>query len=151
MSGFQKLTINVKKLKHCPALPEYAEPGASGMDAHAAISEPMIVGPTQHVLVPTGICVEIPEGFELQVRPRSGMSLNTNLMVLNSPGTIDSSYRGEIKIIMGNMGNGSATINPGTRIAQLVLCPVWQVQWNLVNELSESARGSGGFGSTGAI
>ncbi len=134
-------------------LPCYADHGCAGMDVRASfVEDTMTIQPNEHVCIPTGLCVEIPPGYEIQVRPRSGMSLNTNMMVLNSPGTIDSSYRGEIKIIMGNMGTSSHVIARGSRIAQFVLAPVIQAQWDEISNASEfsaTTRGSGGFGSTG--
>lgn len=109
----------------------------------------MVLAPGERKLIPTGLSMEIPLGFEIQVRPRSGLSFKTGLMVVNAPGTIDADYRGEIKVILGNLGQNDEVITHGDRIAQLVLCPVWQASFEVASELSETERGSGGFGSTG--
>jgi dUTP pyrophosphatase len=149
------ITVKVKKLSHFDesfALPSYETTGAAGADVRASLgpSEKMILKPGERVLGPTGLSMEIPHGYEIQVRPRSGMSFKTGMMVLNSPGTIDSDYRGEVKIILGNLGKNDEVINHGDRVAQLVLAPVTQASYVLTNEdLSETARGAGGFGSTG--
>jgi dUTP pyrophosphatase len=147
-------TILVKTLEHWDnsfTLPFYASVGAAGADIRVCSPDrsSIIITPGQRVLIPTGLSFEIPQGFEIQVRPRSGISLKTPLMVVNSPGTIDSDYRGEIKIIIGNFGNESYKIEHGERIAQIVLSPVWQAKFVLSNNLSDTERGSGGFGSTG--
>ena len=149
------ITVAVKKLSHYDeafSLPSYETTGAAGADIRACLGpgEKMILKPGERVLVPTGLSMEIPQGFEIQVRPRSGMSFKTGMMVLNAPGTIDSDYRGEIKIILGNLGKIDEVINHGDRVAQLVLAPVTQASYVLTNEdLSTTVRGSGGFGSTG--
>jgi dUTP pyrophosphatase len=132
-------------------LPKYETAQAAGADLRASLGadESMIIKPGQRVLVPTGMAFEIQAGFEVQVRPRSGLSLKTGLMVVNSPGTIDADYRGEVKIIMGNLGDKDEVINHGDRVAQMVLMPVPQAQFEIVEELSDTQRGSGGFGSTG--
>lgn len=138
----------VNKSKH--GLPQYETSGASGMDAKANLDVPQIeVRPGEIVLVPTGLYVEIPMGLEIQARPRSGLSYKTKMRVSNSPGTIDSCYRGEIKIIMENTGEDGFLIKDGDRIAQLVLCPVIRCEWVEVEQLTETDRGEGGFGSTG--
>lgn len=150
-------TVNVivKKLSHYDesfALPSYETTGAAGADVRANLGagEKLLIKPGQRVLIPTGLVVEIPAGYEIQVRPRSGLSFKTGLMVVNSPGTIDSDYRGEVKIIMGNLGLTDEVINHGDRVAQLVLAPVIQASFIETNDsLSETARGTGGFGSTG--
>lgn len=130
-------------------LPEYATIGSSGMDIRANISEPMVLQPSERVLVPTGLFVEIPLGYEIQIRPRSGLAIKQGITCLNTPGTIDADYRGEIKVILINLSEEPQTINPADRIAQMVVQKVEQVQWVPVAELNESERGSGGFGSTG--
>lgn len=130
-------------------LPKFETDGAAGVDLRA--SETVLIPSKGTVLVPTGLFVEIPQGFELQIRPRSGMSLKTKLRVANAPGTIDSDYRGEIKVIMDNIGEESVAIASGERVAQAVLCPVSQFSWVEKNNLSETGRGEGGFGSTGNI
>ena len=146
----QKVTVKVKCLDHFKGeLPKYETSGASGLDVRACLDQALILEPGQRVAVPTGLSVEIPMGYEIQVRPRSGWALKEGMMVLNTPGTIDSDYRGEIKIILANLGNRPVKIHDQDRIAQLVLCPVVQLHWESVDELSHSDRGEGGFGSTG--
>jgi dUTP pyrophosphatase len=147
-------TLKVKLLenfdKELP-LPKYETPQAAGADLRASLGkgESMIIKPGQRVLVPTGMAFEIEAGYEVQVRPRSGLSLKTGLMVVNSPGTIDADYRGEVKIIMGNLGQSDEVISHGDRVAQMVLMPVPQATFEIVESLSDTKRGSGGFGSTG--
>ncbi len=131
-------------------LPAYATLGSSGMDIRASIVEPMVLQPAERVLVPTGLFVEIPLGYEIQIRPRSGLAIKQGITCLNTPGTIDADYRGEIKVILINLSAEAQTILPGDRIAQMVVQKVEQVQWVAVSELSGSDRGSGGFGSTGS-
>jgi dUTP pyrophosphatase len=130
-------------------LPEYATIGSSGMDIRANIAEPIVLEPLSRDLVPTGLFVEIPLGYEIQIRPRSGLAIKQGITCLNTPGTIDADYRGEIKVILINLSAEAQTILPGDRIAQMVVQRVEQVQWVQVEELNESERGSGGFGSTG--
>ena len=149
------ITVKVKKLSHYDEsfnLPTYETTGAAGADVRASLGtgEKLLIKPGERVLVPTGLSMEIPHGYEVQVRPRSGLSFKTALMVLNSPGTIDSDYRGEVKIILGNLGKTDEVINHGDRVAQLVLAPVTQASYVVSEtELSDTARGAGGFGSTG--
>jgi dUTP pyrophosphatase len=147
------MTLKIKKLSHYDEklpLPSYETPGAAGADVRACLTNgTLIIKPGERVLVPTGLSVEIPKGFELQVRPRSGLSLKTNLLIVNAPGTIDSDYRGELNIIMGNFGVRDEIIRHGDRIAQLVIAPVWTFTCEVVDCLEGSARGTGGFGSTG--
>ncbi len=149
------IDVKVKKLSHYDEsfpLPSYETTGAAGADVRASLGtgEKLLLKPGERVLVPTGLSMEIPHGYEIQVRPRSGLSFKTGLMVLNSPGTIDSDYRGEVKIILGNLGTKEEIINHGDRVAQLVLAPVTQARYVITtDELSETVRGSGGFGSTG--
>jgi dUTP pyrophosphatase len=128
-------------------IPKYQTEGAAGFDLHAV--EHYILTPGETILVSTGIAVAVPKGFELQIRPRSGLSLKTGLRVANAPGTVDEDYRGEIKVIMQNTSNETAFIAAGDRIAQGVVCPVVQVEFEAVTELDETERGSNGFGSTG--
>jgi dUTP pyrophosphatase len=142
------LTIKIVNQSNNP-LPEYATMGSSGMDIRANISEPMVLQPSERVLVPTGLFVEIPLGYEIQIRPRSGLAIKQGITCLNTPGTIDADYRGEIKVILINLSNEPQTIHSADRIAQMVVQKVEQVQWVPVSELNESERGSGGFGSTG--
>lgn len=132
-------------------LPEYATLGSSGMDIRAFMEEPMVLQPSARVLVPTGLFVEIPLGYEIQIRPRSGLAIKQGITCLNTPGTIDADYRGEIKVILINLSSEPQTLMPGDRIAQMVLQKVEQIQWVPATELAASDRGVGGFGSTGKI
>lgn len=131
------------------SLPAYATDGAAGMDLAAAIPAARILGPGERAAIPTGFAVALPDGFEGQVRPRSGLALRQGVTVANAPGTIDSDYRGEISVVLVNLGSEAATIAPGDRIAQLVVAPVARVAWQEVPALPPSGRGGGGFGSTG--
>ena len=130
-------------------LPNYATEGAAGMDLRADITEPLSLEPMQRKLVPTGMSIELPDGYEAQVRPRSGLAIKQGITCLNSPGTIDSDYRGEIKIVLVNLSGEPQIIQPGDRIAQLVLQKVERIHWKEVNVLTETMRNEGGFGSTG--
>lgn len=130
-------------------LPEYSTLLSAGLDVRAFIPEPIVLGPLERTLVGTGLYFEIPEGFEIQVRPRSGLAAKHGLSVLNSPGTIDADYRGELKVILVNLSSEPFTIENGERIAQIVLARHEKIQWSEVSSLSESERGEGGFGSTG--
>ena len=132
------------------ALPAYATPGSAGCDLRAAVTSPRTLAPGERAAVETGIAVAIPEGFEGQVRMRSGLALKHGLAALNAPGTIDSDYRGEIKVIIANLGSDPVTIERGDRIAQLVLSPVAQARFEPARELPATVRASGGFGSTGS-
>lgn len=131
------------------ALPAYETPLAAGMDVRADMPESIILGPLERALVPTGLFVELPENFEMQVRPRSGLAAKHGVTVLNAPGTIDADYRGEIKVILVNLSNTAFEIKPGERIAQLVVARHERVEWQAVEVLSDTERGNGGFGSTG--
>lgn len=139
--------INVKKLNKDAIMPSYGSAGASGFDLSS--TELIFIGPGEYKLVPTGLAFEIPKGYELQIRPRSGLALNEGITVLNSPGTIDSDYRGEVGILLINNGKGTLAILPGERIAQGVISKAPQYELVEVMELSETIRGAGGFGSTG--
>jgi dUTP pyrophosphatase len=130
-------------------LPEYATALSAGMDVRAHLSEDLILQPLERKLIPTGLILEIPQGYECQVRPRSGLALKKGLTVLNSPGTIDADYRGEVGVILINLSNEPVTIEPSERIAQLIFSPVIQVFLNETKELTQTDRGLGGFGSTG--
>jgi len=130
-------------------LPGYATEHAAGLDLMAAISEPMFIAPGKRAMVATGIAIALPVGFEAQVRPRSGLAAKHGVTVLNSPGTIDADYRGEIKVILINFGEIDFCVEPKSRIAQLIVAPVMQIRWDEVDSLPETARGDGGFGSTG--
>lgn len=131
------------------ALPAYATPGSAGCDLRAAIETELTITPGGRTLVPTGIAVAIPEGYEGQVRIRSGLAHNAGLAIVNAPGTIDSDYRGEIRLIVANLGAEPVTLHRGDRIAQLVIAPVARARFETVPELPTSSRGAGGFGSTG--
>ena len=130
-------------------LPAYATVGSSGLDVRANIEQPITLQSLERTLVPTGLFVEIPLGFEIQVRPRSGLAVKQGLTCLNTPGTIDADYRGEIKVILINLSQESQIIQPGDRIAQLVLQAIELIEWKSVDQLNETDRGSGGFGHTG--
>ncbi|MCU0329931.1 MAG: dUTP diphosphatase [Candidatus Kapabacteria bacterium] len=132
-------------------LPGYATPGSAGMDVHAAVpaDSPMIIEPGSIVMVPTGIAIAVPVGYECQVRSRSGMAAKHGVFALNAPGTIDSDYRGEVKIILANVGKESVVVQRGDRIAQLVVAAHERVEWARVERLDDTDRGTGGFGSTG--
>lgn len=130
-------------------LPARATPGASGYDLHAAVDGDVVVQSGERVLIPTGFSIAVPRGYEAQVRPRSGLALEHGIVLPNAPGTIDSDYRGEIKVIVMNAGGNGFTIRRGDRIAQLVVAPVAMPEWNEVEKLDTTARGAGGFGHTG--
>ena len=131
------------------ALPAYATPYSAGMDLRADIPDPITIGSLERAVVPTGIYIELPVGFEAQIRPRSGLAIKSGITVINSPGTIDADYRGEVKVGLVNLSKESFTINPGDRIAQMVVARHEVVEWEEVTELSDTERGAGGFGSTG--
>jgi len=141
--------VLVKKLDPKVKLPSYKTKGSSGMDLIAFIDKPIKINPKTSALIPTGLSVAIPEDLELQIRPRSGLAANSNISVLNTPGTIDSDYRGEIKVILFNHGDKEFVVNNNERIAQMILAPILKVDFEEVNSLPNSVRGSGGFGSTG--
>ena len=141
--------ILIKKLNPSVQLPSYKTNGASGMDLMACIEKPINLKQGESYLVPTGLSVAFPEKYEIQIRPRSGLAAKNNISVLNTPGTIDSDYRGELKIILYNHGNENFIINNNDRIAQMVLTPIIKMELEEKNELPETIRGEGGFGSTG--
>jgi dUTP pyrophosphatase len=145
------VAVTVIRLPHNTdlPLPAYATDGAAGMDLVAAITAPVTIAPGQRSLVPTGLAIALPPGYELQIRPRSGLALKNGITLPNSPGTIDEDYRGEIQVIVMNAGTESFTVERGMRIAQAVLAPVIRVTWHEAKTLEETERGSGGFGSTG--
>ena len=130
-------------------IPEYKTAGAAGADLCALLEAPLTIPAGRSAMVPTGLFFEIPEGYEVQVRPRSGLAAKNGVTVLNTPGTIDSDYRGEIKVILINLGRDDFTINNGDRIAQMIIAPVIQASFTITDSLSETERGAGGFGSTG--
>ena len=130
-------------------LPRYATPLSAGRDVRANIDEAVVLRPLERAMIPTGLSIELPEGYEMQIRPRSGLAAKHGITVLNSPGTIDADYRGEIRVILVNLSNEEFRIEAGERIAQMVVARHEQVEWELTEELAESERGEGGFGSTG--
>ena len=145
------LPIRVVRLPHAEglALPAYATDGAAGMDLLAAVAYDLVIEPGQRALVPTGLTIALPSGYELQIRPRSGLALKNGITLPNSPGTIDEDYRGELGVIVLNTGAEPFTVSRGMRIAQAVLAPVVRGHWQEVTSLDDTARGEGGFGSTG--
>ncbi|MDX9859322.1 MAG: dUTP diphosphatase [Rhodospirillales bacterium] len=148
MSGVSVAVLRLPHGAHLP-LPAYATPGSAGVDLMAAIDAPLTLAPGARMLVPSGIAVALPSGYEAQVRPRSGLAIRHGIILANSPGTVDADYRGEIMVILANIGAEAFTIEPGMRIAQMVVAPVSRVAWEPVEALPESGRGTGGFGSTG--
>ena len=143
------IKVLIKKLDPAVKLPEYKTSGASGMDLIAFIKRPISVKSNTSSLIPTGLSVAFDENYEIQIRPRSGLAAKNNISVLNTPGTIDSDYRGEIKVIIYNHGKDNFIINNGDRIAQMVLCPIIKMELEEVQNLPKTIRGEGGFGSTG--
>ena len=141
--------VLVKKLDSSVKLPEYKTSGSSGMDLMAFIKNPIKIAPGTVELIPTGLSIAIPEDLEIQIRPRSGLAAKSSIGVLNTPGTIDSDYRGELKIILFNHGNKDFIVNNNDRVAQMILTPILKMELEEVDQLPESIRGSGGFGSTG--
>ena len=145
--------IAVRRLPHAEGLPlpAYETPGSAGMDLRAAVpeDEPLVLKPGARLLAPTGLAMAIPQGYEVQVRPRSGLAAKAGITCLNTPGTIDADYRGEVKVILINLGQEAVTLRRGDRIAQLIIAPVVQAAWAEVESLDDTARGAGGFGSTG--
>ncbi len=146
----QNVPVKVKKLSHFKGeLPAYHSLGASGFDVRAQLEKSLILKPQERTLIPTALSFEIPLGFEIQARPRSGLAIKQGLSLVNTPGTIDADYRGEVKVIVINLGTENIEIKDQDRIAQLVIAPVYQAQFEVVTELSNTLRGVGGFGSTG--
>lgn len=143
------VTLTISRIDPGVRLPDYESEGAAGMDLRAYIPADLIIPPMGRARIPTGLRIEVPEGFEGQIRPRSGLAIKFGITVLNSPGTIDSDYRGDVDIILINLGAESFTIKNGDRIAQLIIAPVVHAALTLESELSETRRGDGGFGSTG--
>ncbi|MDA0663011.1 MAG: dUTP diphosphatase [Proteobacteria bacterium] len=145
------VTVTVQRLPHGAdlPLPEYATAGSAGLDLLAANADPLTLAPGARMLVPTGLAIALPRGYEAQVRPRSGLALKNGITVLNSPGTVDSDYRGEIGVILANLGTEPFAIARGMRIAQMVVAPVTQIAWAEADGLPDTARGAGGYGSTG--
>ena len=141
--------VLIKKLNSSIKIPSYKTNGSSGMDLMANIEEPIKISPGNTSLIPTGIFIAIPKNFEIQIRPRSGLAAKNNISVLNTPGTIDSDYRGELKIILINLGKKDFIIKKNDRVAQMILAPIVKAEFEEVSELPETVRGEGGFGSTG--
>jgi len=142
--------MKVKIVNHSKhALPHYETSASAGMDLRANLSEPIVLKPLERGLIPTGLFIELPVGYESQIRPRSGLAIKKGITLLNSPGTVDADYRGEIKIIIANISNEDFVVNDGERIAQMVISRHEQAEWIEVEELLETDRGAGGFGSTG--
>lgn len=144
--------IKITRLSEATAdipLPTYATNGSAGMDIYAAVEQELEIKPGETVLIPTGFSIELPHGFEAQIRPRSGLAVKHSIGIMNSPGTIDPDYRGEVKIILTNFGQQNFTVRRGDRIAQMVIARYERIVWEEVHQLSETQRGSGGFGSTG--
>jgi dUTP pyrophosphatase len=146
-----KISVAITTLPHASGLdlPTYATEHAAGMDVCAAVANDVVIEPGRRALIPTGLSIALPEGYEAQVRPRSGLALKNGITLLNSPGTIDADYRGEVGVILANLGSESFTVTRGMRIAQMVVAAYSRVEWDEVSELPQSARGTGGFGSTG--
>ncbi len=147
----QNIKVALKAHEHAIGLnlPTYATSQSAGMDLSAALEEAFELGPGERALIPTGLSIALPEGYEAQIRPRSGLALKYGITVLNSPGTIDADYRGEIKVLLANMSKEPFTIERGMRIAQMVIAKHEVVSWEVVEDLEETQRGAGGFGSTG--
>lgn len=145
--------VAIVQLPHAKGLnlPAYATALSAGVDLEAAVEAPVTLKPGERQLIPTGLSIALPEGYEAQIRPRSGLAFKNGVTVLNSPGTIDADYRGEIKIILANLGAEPFTVERGLRVAQMVVSPCTQVSWQQVESLDETARGAGGFGSTGTL
>ncbi len=143
--------VSITQLPHAQGLnlPAYATVMSAGMDLEAALDAPLTLKPGERQLVPTGLAIALPEGYEAQIRPRSGLAFKNGVTVLNSPGTIDADYRGEIKVILANLGQEAFTIERGMRVAQMVIAEYTRANWTVVEQLDETARGAGGFGSTG--
>ena len=141
--------VLIKRLSKNIEIPKYETSGSSGMDLSANIDKQIEIEPGKTSIIPTGISVSIPKNFEIQIRPRSGLAAKSQISVLNSPGTIDADYRGELKVILINLGNKTFVVEKGTRIAQMVLCPVVKAKFKEVDNLDDTDRGDGGFGSTG--
>lgn len=145
------IPVRVTLLPHFKGLtlPRYESLQAAGMDVQAAVVEDTILQPGERTLIPTGFCMALAPGWEIQVRPRSGLAIKEGITCLNTPGTIDADYRGELQVILANFGESAFVVERGMRIAQLVLAPVWQAEWHVVDELDSTERGDAGFGSTG--
>lgn len=150
MNFADRLPVNIKRLAHNTdlVLPEYQTEGSSGLDLPAAVKAPLLIRPGERKVVPTGLAISIPIGFEAQIRPRSGLALNYGITVLNAPGTLDSDYRGEVSVLLVNLGEKPFTVNRGDRIAQMVITPVVRASFVVTKTLPATVRGAGGYGST---
>ena len=142
------MLVNIINKSHHP-LPQYATPLSAGMDIRANLTEPIVLEPLARKIIPTGLSLELPAGYEAQLRPRSGLAIKHGITLLNTPGTIDADYRGDIGVILVNLSNESFTVNDGERICQMVIATHAQVEWQIAETLEESERGAGGFGHTG--
>ena len=151
MTGAAPVTVAIRRLPHGAdlPLPGYATAGSAGVDLMAAIAAPRTLAPGARGAVPTGIAIALPAGFEAQIRPRSGLARKHGIGIVNAPGTVDSDYRGEIEVLLVNLGDADFTVEPGMRIAQMVIAPVAQAAWRETDALDGTGRGAGGFGSTG--
>ena len=149
----ESVTVAIRRLPHGAALPlpDYATAGSAGVDLMAAIDNRRTLAPGARSAVPTGIAIALPPGFEAQIRPRSGLARTHGIAIVNAPGTIDSDYRGEIEVLLVNLGDAGFTLEPGMRIAQLVIAPVARAVWRETDTLDATGRGAGGFGSTGTV
>ncbi|TAL35285.1 MAG: dUTP diphosphatase [Alphaproteobacteria bacterium] len=147
----KSIAVSLTQLSHAKGLnlPKYATEYSAGVDLEAAVDAPVTLKPGERQLIPTGLAIALPEGYEAQIRPRSGLALKNGVTVLNSPGTVDADYRGEIKVILANLGSENFILERGMRIAQMVIAAHAHVSWTVVDKLDETARGAGGFGSTG--
>lgn len=147
----QKINVCIEQTEEAKdlPLPKYMSPGAAGMDLYAAVNEDTVLHKGEILLIPTGIKIALPDGYEAQIRPRSGLALKHGITFVNTPGTIDADYRGEIKVIMLNVGKEDYVIKRGERIAQMVINKIEQIEWEVVEKLEDSVRGTGGFGHTG--
>lgn len=145
------VAVSITQLAHAKGLnlPKYATEFSAGVDLEAAVDAPVTLKPGERQLIPTGLAIALPAGYEAQIRPRSGLALKNGVTVLNSPGTVDADYRGEIKVILANLGSENFIVERGMRIAQMVIAAHAHVSWSVVDKLDETARGAGGFGSTG--
>jgi dUTP pyrophosphatase len=147
----QSIGVSITQLPHAKGLnlPKYATEHSAGVDLEAAVDAPITLKPGERQLIPTGLAIALPPGYEAQIRPRSGLALKNGVTVLNSPGTVDADYRGEIKVILANLGNEAFTVERGMRVAQMIVARHEHVAWQVVDKLDETTRGAGGFGSTG--
>lgn len=143
--------LKIQRLPHNVNVPEYKTEGAAGMDLCAAIAEPIVLKPLERKLIPTGLKIELEHGYEAQIRPRSGLSIKHGISLINCVGTVDEDYRGEVCIALVNLSNQSYTIQPGERVAQMIIAKYEQAKIEVVTELSDTTRGEGGFGSTGSV